>query len=59
MSEDGGTPTAGQDLSVVREIGEYVYALSEVLRNALDCTASQAPGECNAAGLGASSLDLP
>ncbi|MFD0362820.1 ESX-1 secretion-associated protein [Nocardia sp. GCM10030253] len=45
MSDDGGTPTSGQNLSVVpekvREVGKYVYELSEALRNALDSAAKE------------------
>lgn len=37
---DGGTPATGQNLVVVpeqvREVGNYVYALAEALRSALD-----------------------
>ncbi|MFF0531335.1 ESX-1 secretion-associated protein [Nocardia amikacinitolerans] len=40
---DGGTPASGQNLSVVpekvREVGKYVYELSEALRTALDSAA--------------------
>ncbi|QBS40796.1 WXG100 family type VII secretion target [Nocardia sp. CS682] len=45
MSDDGGTPTPGPNLSVVpdrvREVGKYVYELSEALGNALDSAAKE------------------
>ncbi|MEU0504357.1 type VII secretion target [Nocardia sp. NPDC005998] len=40
---DGGTPTSGQNLSVVpdkvREVGTYVYELAAALKSALDSAA--------------------
>ncbi|MFE9578468.1 type VII secretion target [Nocardia sp. NPDC006044] len=45
MSEYGGTFTAGQNLSVVpanvREVGAFVYELSEALRNVVDSAAEE------------------